>query len=436
MWEAHFKNVPITLPQVVHTKEFTQEEAEHAHMLHAALHKRICVETARQRENAALRARRAAKREEADVMDTETDPETLSRQMTWAEMLDPVWWETRGATISPTLHSFMFGFSEPSAMRDFFEVFFDEELKLPDEAGLTQYQLYALALIRMRRGWEVQFLAALTGANRPRLGPRTDVWIHRLGMVGKMLVGIPHIEYLLTSMPATFKACGMGTCCAIGDASDFMTETPRSLFLKKVRNMTFSDKMKHSCARGTTFCSAKGMNIIALALWCLVVALSSTAFAPVHASWRSCPPLCLSHMTKASAGCEASYQTSTLFSCHASWPHPKARIHSHHLRQCMGGGSQGTVIYVVEIAYKRVKEWHLLKEVVPSEKFHLMNSTWFWALGFGNLCLKFLQPPPDAETEAQRVKRETREASDARDAQMETAALRVAAEAAFAAAHS
>eukprot|EP00966_Prymnesium_polylepis_P130280 3013086-Prymnesium_polylepis.1 len=60
--------------------------------------------------------------------------------------------------------------------------------------------------------------------------------------------------------------------------------------------------------------------------------------------------------------------------------------------------------YVVEITYKRVKEWHMLKEVIPREKAHLMNSTGFWAMGFSNLCHEFLQPPPDVETDAQRTR--------------------------------
>ena len=45
-----------------------------------------------------------------------------------------------------------------------------------------------------------------------------------------------------------------------------MTETIRSSFMKKVKLMQWSDKVHHSAARGTSFCSANGMNIIALAL--------------------------------------------------------------------------------------------------------------------------------------------------------------------------
>ena len=89
--------------------------------------------------------------------------------------------------------------------------------------------------------------------------------------------------------------------------------------------------------------------------------------------------------------------------------------------------------YVVEITYKRVKEWHLLKEVIPVEKFHVMNSTWMWAQGFAILAHDFLQPPRNAESAKQRARREAREATDARDAEAAVAALRAAAEAARAA---
>jgi hypothetical protein len=90
---------------------------------------------------------------------------------------------------------------------------------------------------------------------------------------------------------------------------------------------------------------------------------------------------------------------------------------------------------VLEITYKRAKEWHLLKEVIPREKAHLMNSTWFWAMGFSNLCHRFLQPPPDAESSAQRTRRLERERTDraAAMSSAELAALREAAAAATAA---
>ena len=49
--------------------------------------------------------------------------------------------------------------------------------------------------------------------------------------------------------------------------------------------------------------------------------------------------------------------------------------------------------YVVEITYKRAKEWHLLKEVIEVEDFYLMNAVWLWSMGFSNLCHKSSSRP-------------------------------------------
>ena len=54
-------------------------------------------------------------------------------------------------------------------------------------------------------------------------------------------------------------------------------------------------------------------------------------------------------------------------------------------------------------------QWRLLKEVIEAENWHLMDAVWFWSMGFSNLCHRFLQPPPDVETAAQRSRRETHE---------------------------
>jgi hypothetical protein len=81
----------------------------------------------------------------------------------------------------------------------------------------------------------------------------------------------------------------------------------------------------------------------------------------------------------------------------------------------------------VEITYKRGKEWHLLKEIIGNGDFHLTNSTWFWAMGFANLQYKFLQPPPNAETPVQKMRREARVSQDAFAASTQPAVLREAA---------
>ena len=78
----------------------------------------------------------------------------------------------------------------------------------------------------------MSFIAAVVGANRGHLGQITANWIHMLGSVGRRLVYVPEIEYLLESMPASFQECNMERCCALGDATDFLTETVRVSYMK------------------------------------------------------------------------------------------------------------------------------------------------------------------------------------------------------------
>ena len=54
--------------------------------------------------------------------------------------------------------------------------------------------------------------------------------------------------------------------------------------------------------------------------------------------------------------------------------------------------------YVIEITYTRVKDWKLLAGEIPRENFHLLNSTWWWALGHANMCMGMLIPPPNVPT--------------------------------------
>lgn len=381
-----------------------------------------------ERELEAERAKNARAQEKARAS-MAADPS--NRQMRWSNMLDPVWWSTWGDKVSPSLHRSLFGFATPSMMRNFFEVFFDEEALLPDEIGLSQYQLYALALMRMRRGETVQTLAALTGANRGRLGVLTAVWIHRLGAVGRMLVGVPEMEYLMESMPASFTECGMGKVAAIGDATDFMTETIRSPFMKKVKLMQWSDKVHHSAARGTSFCSANGMTIIALAL----------TFG--RSSELNCVKACARWLKQLPSWVHVAYDKGirgmrsllpnlnfTFMPCFLAPAKGKTQFTPEEAIESRGIARNR---YVVEITYKRVKEWKLLREVVASEHFHLMNSTWLWALGFSNLCHRFLQPPPAVETNKQRTRRQQRKRTEAAAAVDDLDELRHAATAATAA---
>ena len=83
--------------------------------------------------------------------------------------------------------------------------------------------------------------------------------------------------------------------------------------------------------------------------------------------------------------------------------------------------------YVIEIVYSRVKSWHLLAETAKRECFHLLDPTWFWALGFANLAMKQLQPAPDVESRAQTARRQGLKAKSNAAAARRSDAERVAA---------
>eukprot|EP00966_Prymnesium_polylepis_P313918 7254152-Prymnesium_polylepis.1 len=113
--------------------------------------------------------------------------EDSSRAVTWERLLDDAWWEQWGYKVSPTFHSYFFGFPSPSAMRDYFEVFHPEYVDKPGPLGLTHYQLMAASILVMRRGWEVQLVASFLGVDRSHLGREMAPWVHRLGAVGRSL---------------------------------------------------------------------------------------------------------------------------------------------------------------------------------------------------------------------------------------------------------
>ena len=91
--------------------------------------------------------------------------------------------------MSPKFHASIFGFPNQRTMRAFYEDFFpDRPTKSPQKylrpktaAELTDYHVFALALWRMRSGFPMQYIAAVAGAHRGRLGQATTEWCHLLG---------------------------------------------------------------------------------------------------------------------------------------------------------------------------------------------------------------------------------------------------------------
>ena len=49
--------------------------------------------------------------------------------------------------------------------------------------------------------------------------------------------------------------------------------------------------------------------------------------------------------------------------------------------------------YIAELPFSRCKNWAFLGGVVQRNDAHLLNSVWWWTLGFQNLVHKDLKPP-------------------------------------------
>jgi hypothetical protein len=56
--------------------------------------------------------------------------------------------------------------------------------------------------------------------------------------------------------------------------------------------------------------------------------------------------------------------------------------------------------YVIEVVFKRVKQWRMLLPIVPREDFHHLNDVWWWALGFSNAMHKPMRAPGTSATTA------------------------------------
>ena len=203
----------------------------------------------------------------------------------------------------------------------------------------------------------------------------------------------------------------MGNVAAVGDATDFQTETIRSSFMKKVRLMQWSDKVHHSAARGTSFCSANGMNIIALAL--TFGRCSELNCVKACAQWlKKIPPDMAFAYDKGIRGMR-SILPNLNFVFMPTFLAPSQGKTKLTVDEAIETRGTARCRYLIEITYSRSKAWHLLKEIIPHEHFHLMNSTWSWSLGFSNLAQKFLQPPTAVETVEQCTRRMERTRTEA-----------------------
>ncbi|KAJ1634645.1 hypothetical protein T492DRAFT_1133770 [Pavlovales sp. CCMP2436] len=140
----------------------------------------------------------------------------LTREISRTNRLSDEWWKKYGKNIFP----------------EYLEGGADSK---NGPGGLTQYEFFTIALIKMRRGKRNMELAGDVGVARGNFGTAVDAWIFKLGAFAKhTLIGIPDMEYILQSMPESFMECGMGGVVAVGDATDILCETVRVAYMQQV----------------------------------------------------------------------------------------------------------------------------------------------------------------------------------------------------------
>ena len=188
-------------------------------------------------------------------------------------MWDNDWWRSHGPVMGPKLHKHVFGFPHPGAMRLFFKKSFPTFADDKGCYGLGPYELYTLALHKMRTGtcWtmievEVRRFARVARllahsrlccwqmgalAGKGRLTSFITPWIHRLGSFSRQsLIFVPDSEYLRASVPQSCLDMNMEDCTHAGDGTIVRAETPRRGIFKQLKNAIYDSKTDGSGALG------------------------------------------------------------------------------------------------------------------------------------------------------------------------------------------
>lgn len=258
-----------------------------------------------------------------------------------------------------------------------------------------------------RSGLDNQYISAFMGKDRSHLARLMDVWTFELGRVGKELVGVPHGDYLTATTLAEFEEMGMGECHALGDASDFGCEQPRHPAFAKVANQGHSDKIKSFAARGTHFSTGAGLIIVATSLY---FARSSElqGVISLYEDFKKLPKrvqFCYDKGTTSGSFRTATPYMSFCFTPAFAKQNDAGRKKIQTAEEVVSSRAIARARYVPEIHYARVKCWKLLAPKVPIERAHLMDATWWWALGFSNTFQRYLRPPDDVLS-LQQIKRQ------------------------------
>ena len=240
-----------------------------------------------------------------------------------------------------------------------------------------------LTLWRMRKRPDHIFLDEFTDTSRGSISNVLQHWIPEFGKAGRSLVWLPDMGYVSRTMPESFVENGMHRVALIGDATDLLTDTVRSMI--SVRNQQRSDKSKHACAMGLSWCTPTGWTAIASDLvlgrtseYNAAVSLAP-AFSNVPSQWALCYDKGV-----ASLRAHLPHLNNVVVPCFLSGGY-------YSVEQAVRNRAIAINRYVIEVTYSRVKSWQMLAPIIPYADFALLNSVWWWALGFTNLHYKPLK---------------------------------------------
>ena len=323
--------------------------------------------------------------------------QTLRRALSRRTIFSQRWWESRvtrdGKPTYRPLHSMCFGFEEPHDLRAFYHhTFAAYHAKRSSRNGLGPFEYYCLALLHARLGLPMELLGGLMGTDRSHLGRHIGIWIHRLGEVGKRaLVGLPDCMCIDAMRPQDCKDCGMGDLGLIGDGCSLMTEAVRKAWLAHVGDQMMDSKTDHAGGKGMLFTDGCGGACIASDL-----ALGRASEGNLVRALRDKLDGLPSHLSVCyDKGIRGLNMLLPRYN-HVYMPNflaPSEGKTQFSLEEAFENKGIATNRYVVEIAFQRVKMWRLLTGEIRRESFHLINSVWWWVLGFSNMYMRMLKEP-------------------------------------------
>ena len=197
---------------------------------------------------------------------------------------------------------------------------------------------------------------------------------------------MPEAHIIAQASPTSFKECGLGAVVLIGDCTDILTEGCNCSVVTS--SEMHSDKSDHDVAMGLAWVTPCGYVAVACDLFC------------GRTSEQEACKMCQPVFAKIPSKYALMYDKGVA----------KLQVHLDQLNQVItpsflrkqkrfsvaqGCRNRGITSnrYIAELPFARAKAWAFLGGVVKSCDAHLLNSVWWWTLGFQNLCHKNLKPP-------------------------------------------